>query len=86
MLINHLKVAFRHLLKNKFFSAINIAGLALGMSCTLLIWLWVKDEISHDRFLPGLEEIHAVRINYVDSVRTETGTYTNGPLADVLNK
>ncbi len=86
MLLNHLKIAFRQLLKNRFFSAINIAGLALGMSCTLLIWLWVQDQISHDRFLPGLEEIYAVRVNYVDSVNTETSTYTNGPLADVLEK
>jgi predicted permease len=86
MLLNHLKIAFRHLLKHRFFSILNIAGLALGMSCTLLIWLWVKDEMSHDRFLPGLEEIYAVRINHVDSARTETSTHTNGPLADVLKK
>jgi predicted permease len=86
MLLNHLRIAFRHLLSNRFFSAINITGLALGMSCTLLIWLWVKDEINYDRFLPGLEKIYAVRINQVETAGISTSTYTTGPLADALKK
>ena len=50
MLKNYLKVAFRNLLRNKTFSAINIIGLSLGMTCSLLILLWVKDERGMDSF------------------------------------
>jgi len=50
MIKNYLKVAWRNLFRNKFFSAINILGLALGMACSLLILLWVQNEAGMDAF------------------------------------
>jgi putative ABC transport system permease protein len=50
MLFNYLKIALRNLMRHKVFSLINIFGLALGMTCCILILLWVKDELSFDRF------------------------------------
>ena len=50
MFRNYLKIAFRNLWKNKTFSFINIAGLAIGLSCFLLIALYVLDELSFDKF------------------------------------
>jgi ABC-type antimicrobial peptide transport system permease subunit len=50
MLENYLKTAIRSLLRNKVFSAINIAGLAIGMAAAMLILLWVQNEMSFDRF------------------------------------
>ncbi len=50
MLSNYFKVALRNLLRQKGFSFINIFGLALGISCTALIGMWVNDELSYDRF------------------------------------
>ncbi len=50
MISNYLKVAWRNLLKNKTFSLINIAGLAIGLSCFMLISLYVLDELSFDRY------------------------------------
>ncbi|SKB47917.1 ABC transporter permease [Dyadobacter psychrophilus] len=50
MLKNYLKIAFRNLLRNKGFSAINILGLSVGMASALLILLWMYNEISFDRF------------------------------------
>ena len=47
---NYLKTALRNLLKNKAFSLINILGLGLGIACSLLIMLWVKEEYSVDAF------------------------------------
>jgi putative ABC transport system permease protein len=47
---NYLKTAWRTLVRNKVFSAINILGLALGMTCSLLIFLWVRDERGVDGF------------------------------------
>ena len=50
MFANYLKTALRNLVRHKIFSAINIVGLAVGMACTILILLWVQDELSYDRF------------------------------------
>ncbi|MEJ7589633.1 MAG: ABC transporter permease, partial [Ferruginibacter sp.] len=50
MLKNYLKIAWRNLLKNKTFSILNIAGLAIGLSSFLLIALYVTDELSYDRY------------------------------------
>ncbi|WP_111626989.1 ABC transporter permease [Larkinella arboricola] len=86
MLRNYIKIAWRSLLKNKLFSFINIFGLALGMSCSLLIGLWVKDELSHDRFLPHLNEIFFVRTSSTYEGKTYTGTLTPGPMAGVLKR
>jgi putative ABC transport system permease protein len=50
MLINYFKIAWRNLVKNKSFTAINIAGLAIGIATCLIIMLFVQDELSYDRF------------------------------------
>jgi putative ABC transport system permease protein len=50
MLQNYIKIAWRNLLRNKAFSAINITGLALGLATCMLISLFVLDELSYDRF------------------------------------
>ncbi|RYU97571.1 ABC transporter permease [Emticicia agri] len=50
MLKNYIKIAFRNLLKNKIFSIINIAGLAIGMAVCMLILLYVSHELSYDKF------------------------------------
>jgi putative ABC transport system permease protein len=86
MLKNYIKIAWRSLLKNKFFSFINVFGLALGMSCSLLIGLWVKDEVNYDRFLPHLDDIFFVRTNGTSEGKIYTSTQTPGPLAEVLKR
>jgi len=50
MISNYFKIALRNLLCNKGFSAINIAGLAIGMASAILILLWIQNEVSYDRF------------------------------------
>ncbi|OOQ61839.1 ABC transporter permease [Mucilaginibacter pedocola] len=50
MFKNYLKVTWRNLLKNKGFTAINIAGLAVGMASAALILFWVQNEVSYDQF------------------------------------
>lgn len=59
MLRTYLKIAWRNLVKNKIFSLINIAGLALGMVCCLFIFLWVQDERSVDAFHANGPNIYA---------------------------
>ena len=60
MLKNYLKVAVRNILKHKFFAAINIVGLVIGMTCCFLIFVYVKDELSYDRFHNESENIYRV--------------------------
>lgn len=50
MIGSYFKVAFRNLTKHKFYSIINIAGLAVGVACGILIYLFVSNELSYDTF------------------------------------
>jgi len=50
MFKNYFKTAVRNLLRNKIYSFINIAGLSIGLACAMLIILYLKDEVSYDRF------------------------------------
>ena len=50
MLRNYFKVAFRNILRDKFYASINVLGLALGITCSLLILIYVTDELSYDAF------------------------------------
>lgn len=60
MIKNYLKIAWRNVIKNKAFSIINITGLAIGLSCFLLIALYVMDELSYDRFYPDADRIYRI--------------------------
>ena len=63
MLRNYLIVTLRNLLKNKTYSLINIAGLSIGIACSLLILLWVFDELSFDRLHPKVDRLYQVWVN-----------------------
>ena len=60
MIRNYLKTAYRSLLKNKGFTAINVLGLALGLATCLLIVFYVFDELSYDRYNVNLDRIYRV--------------------------
>lgn len=60
MLRNYFKIAWRNLLRNKAYSAISITGLAVGVACCLLIALYVKDELSYDRYHKNINETYRV--------------------------
>ena len=60
MVKNYFKIAFRNLWKNKGFSAINIFFLAMGIAICLLITLFVKDELSYDKYNEKADRIYRV--------------------------
>ncbi|MFC0775471.1 ABC transporter permease [Terrimonas alba] len=60
MFTNYFKTAFRNLARNKIYSFINIAGLSLGLACAMLIMLYVKDEVSFDRFHKNATHIYRI--------------------------
>ena len=64
MFKHFLRIASRNLLKRKFYSFINIAGLAIGMACCLLIALYIKHELSFDRYHANHERIYRVLQTY----------------------
>lgn len=68
MLQNYLKIAVRSLLRTKVYSLINIAGLALGVSCCLLLALYVKDEFSYDRHHERLSDLYRIDTQFDGSV------------------
>ena len=63
MIKNFLKIAWRNLFRNKGFSATNLLGLTIGIACTILISLWVKDELTYDRFHANYETIYKIYAN-----------------------
>ncbi|CAG5003456.1 hypothetical protein DYBT9275_03157 [Dyadobacter sp. CECT 9275] len=58
MLKNYFRIAYRNLLRYKTFSLINITGIAIGLSCFLLLALYVKDELSYDRHHSNADRIY----------------------------
>ena len=84
MIKNYLKVAVRNITRHKGYSFINIAGLAIGMACCILILLWVRDELSFDRFHEKAGDIFRViqDINFAD--HSTTWAITQGPLGPSL--
>jgi len=62
MLKNYIKTAWRNLLKNKFYSFINIAGLTAGLAIGILILLWVQDELSFDSFHKNTPNIYRLEL------------------------
>jgi len=66
MIKNYFKTAIRNLLRNKIYSVINILGLSIGLACGMLIILYVKDEVSYDRFHEHLNSIYRIGIKTYD--------------------
>jgi len=60
MFRNYFKTTWRNLVRNKIYSLINIAGLSIGLACAMLIILYVKDEVSYDRFHANAGNIYRI--------------------------
>ncbi|QDK77913.1 FtsX-like permease family protein [Spirosoma sp. KCTC 42546] len=86
MLHSYLKIAFRNLIRNRTFSTINIVGLALGMASSLLIFLWIQDELSVGTQYPNAINLYRVMENEIADGRIVTDEDTPGLLADELKR
>ncbi len=86
MFKNYFITAWRNIIRNKAFSIINILGLALGLTCSLLIFLWVLDEYSVDAFHKNGKQLYQVyERNYFDG-KIDASYPTQGLLADELKR
>ncbi|WP_127128484.1 ABC transporter permease [Pseudoflavitalea rhizosphaerae] len=80
MLTNYFKTAWRNLLKNRFYTILNIGGLAVGLSVGILILLWVQDEFSFDRFHKQAKHIYRVENMAGTGSSRELWTNTAAPI------
>ena len=87
MIKNYFKITCRNLWRNRGFSFINIFGLATGIACSLLIFLFVKDELSYDRFHKDSERVYRIVKDFVndDGSRIPDAT-TPAPLAPAMQR
>ena len=65
MISNYMKITFRYQWRHKVYSFINVFGLAVGLTCALLIMLWVQDELSFDQFHSKSENIYRIEQDQV---------------------
>jgi hypothetical protein len=84
MLKNYLIVAWRILIKNKLYSTINIAGLAIGFACCITLGMYIHDEWSYDRFHDNKEDIYRVVARIEQTGGAFDIAVTPGPLAPAL--
>ncbi|MCP4726043.1 MAG: FtsX-like permease family protein [bacterium] len=79
MFRNYLKVALRNIYRNRSFTVINITGLAVGMACSILIALWIWNELGYDRHHDKADQIYRVEFKSDNSYAV-----TSAPMAQVL--
>src|SRR5215218_9319456 len=66
MIKNYFKIALRNLMRHKAYSLINISGLAISMAASILILLWVQNELSYDRFHTNASQLYRITANAGD--------------------
>ncbi|HEV2479790.1 MAG TPA: ABC transporter permease [Puia sp.] len=86
MLKNFLKVALRNMWKQKGYSFLNIFGLAIGMTCSLLILLWIRDEKSMDNFHANGDRLYSIYERQYYDGKIDAGGYTPGLLPEEMKK
>ena len=84
MIKNYFKIALRNLRKQRFYSLINILGLAIGLAVCLLITLFVLDELSYDRYHEKADRIQRVHISYSLGGKEGHGAVAAAPLAQTM--
>lgn len=86
MLRNFIIITFRSIRKNGIYTFINVAGLSIGLACSLLILLWVNHEISYDAFHAKKEHLHRVMTNRQGDNGIHSSTAVPIPLEEALKK
>jgi putative ABC transport system permease protein len=86
MIKNYVVLAFRNLVKDKFYSLINILGLTIGVTCGMLLFLYVSDELSYDRYHEKADRIYRI-VSYIrEPDKINKWTSTQPPLVKTLKQ
>jgi len=86
MIKNYLKIAFRNILTNKVFTAINVFGLSIGLCCCLMLFLYVKHELSYDNFIENSDSIYQLWLHNEMSGNVMNFPITSLPYGPTLVK
>jgi predicted permease len=81
MIKNYIKTTFRNLWKNKGYSLLNIGGVAIGIACAGLIFLWVEDELTYNHYFRNRDNLYKIKDRQTYDGNTFTFDATPGPLA-----
>ncbi|HEY0654288.1 MAG TPA: FtsX-like permease family protein [Chryseosolibacter sp.] len=84
MLKNLLKIALRNILKDKTYSAINILGLTIGITCSLFLFLYILHELSYDRYHKNADNIYRIISNVKEPDDAFTWSFVQAPLGEEL--
>jgi putative ABC transport system permease protein len=84
MFWNYLKIAVRNLMRKKFYTLINIAGLAIGLCCTILIGLYIMNELSYDKYNADYERIYRLESHFMIQESDDLFAATAFPLAPAI--
>jgi putative ABC transport system permease protein len=86
MVTNYLKIAWRNLMKNKVFSFINIFGLTVGLSCCILISLYIYHESSYDKHHINGDRLYQIGTAFINDGVEETGGNSSAPLGRLMQQ
>lgn len=86
MVKNYLKIAFRFMLRQKGFSIINISGLTIGITCSLLIILYIQDELRYDKFHVDAARTYRLGFNGALEGKKFSSAQTGTPVSKALQK
>jgi len=87
MLKNYFLLAVRHLRKNRGYTAINIAGLSIGMAIALVIGLWITDEVSFDHYAPNHKRLAVGMLHmHLHNATKKSEFFTGGTVMDPLGR
>jgi len=84
MIKNYFKIAWRNLIKNKGFTAINIIGLSMGIGCFIMISMFVIDELSYDRYHEKAERIYRINSDVIFGGTEMSMAVSSDPMGEVL--
>lgn len=84
MFKNYFKIAWRNLIKDKQFTLLNVLGLSAGLACTLLIYLWVADEMSYDKFFENDSQLYQVMEHRTGDGQTSLSDESSGIVSDII--
>jgi putative ABC transport system permease protein len=86
MLKNYLKIAARNILRHKGYSFINIAGIAMGIACCVVIIIFVNNELTYDSYHNDAERIYRIALHKISNIGESRSASTPGPLAPALKQ
>jgi len=84
MIRNYIKSAFRNIVKNKFYSVLNILGLSIGLTAFIFLYLHINDEMSYDAYHEKASRIYRIESNFTIAGKNEMFAIVPIPMGPAL--